>query len=94
MLLNAEQTEGVLAEVMGERARQDEKWGPQEHSPVEWISILGEEFGEASRGANESHWGPSTTASLAEYRKEMLEVAAVAVAAVEALDRWKESDNG
>ena len=43
--------EEILNEVMQERIRQNEKWGEQNHNPVEWISILLEEVGEASKEA-------------------------------------------
>ena len=32
-----------------ERARQDKKWGEQNHEPMKWACILGEEFGELQR---------------------------------------------
>ena len=69
----------VLNEVAVERAKQDAKWGEQNHVPPKWLVILGEEFGEACRGNLEN--------DLAQYRKELIEVAAVACAAVESLDR-------
>ena len=59
-------------------------------SPIEWLAILGEEYGESCQGALRSHFGGKT---LQEYRKEMVEVAAVAVAAIECLDRYIESEN-
>jgi hypothetical protein len=77
-------THNVLGEVAGERVRQDDKWGVQNWQPVEWIAILGEEYGEACRGAFEQHFHGG---SLANYREELLQVAAVAVAMVESLDR-------
>ena len=36
----------VLDDVQEERARQDEKWGTQEHGRITWAMILAEEFGE------------------------------------------------
>jgi NTP pyrophosphatase (non-canonical NTP hydrolase) len=51
----------ALAAIMAERARQDEKFGDQSaHSPVEWISILTEEVGEAAREANDLHFSPAS----------------------------------
>lgn len=84
-------SQDVLGEVLEERYRQNAKWGPQDHSPLEWIAILGEEFGEASKEALEHHWAGKHYAvdadRLQRLRKELLQVAAVAVAAVESLDR-------
>jgi len=69
----------ALSLVKAERARQDAKWGEQNHGPDTWIRILGEEYGEVCKAVNES--------DLREYRNELIQVAAVAVAAVECLDR-------
>lgn len=71
----------VIEEVLEERSRQDNKWGEQNHRPDTWIVILAEELGEAS------HAMLNILAD--KYREEMIQVAAVAVAAVEALDRGK-----
>lgn len=86
---------GVYGDVLKERLRQDEKFGPdQNHDPMVWLAILGEEYGEAARAAlhaafaiQSSPTGPSYGRHLAELREELIQVAAVAVAAVETLDR-------
>lgn len=84
-------TASVLLTVASERERQDVKWGPQNHSPIEWIAILGEEFGEASKEALEHHWAgkhyPVDPLRLLRLKDELYQVAAVAVAAIESLDR-------
>lgn len=77
-------TRMTLNDIEKERRRQDTKWGPQNHSPLEWLSILTEEVGEVAKAINEAHWGG---APLTEYRAELVQVAAVAVAAIESLDR-------
>lgn len=71
----------TLSEVLKERLRQEEKWGQQDHHPERWLSILIEEVGEAARSILEGQ--------RASYRDELVQVAAVAVAAIEALDRGK-----
>lgn len=73
----------VLYEIQQERKRQDEKWGVQNHSPIKWVVILAEEFGEVAKGALESNTG--------NYREELIQVAAVAVAMLESLDRQQQS---
>ncbi len=80
----------VLAEVLRERTRQDKKWGEQNHHPMDWLSILGEEFGEVCEAANRAQW--DTHVGEFPFRQECIEVAAVAVGIVESLDRgkWKE----
>jgi NTP pyrophosphatase (non-canonical NTP hydrolase) len=77
--------EQVLDTIRAERARQDLKWGEQHHHPLEWLSILGEEAGEACKAANEAHWRQGGNWQL--YYDELVQVAAVAVAALEDLDR-------
>lgn len=69
----------IMANVDAERDRQDEKWGPQNHSPFAWITILAEEFGEAAKAVLEG--------KEIDYHKEMIQVAAVACAAVESYER-------
>ena len=88
----------VTDEVQDERRKQDKKWGPQSHAPIEWIAILGEEFGEASKEALEHHWAgkhyPVDEFRLIRLRAELIQVAAVAVAFVESLDRNELSSAG
>ena len=87
-------TFGVCCEVEEERTRQDAKWGQQNHSPIEWIAILTEEVGEAAKEAVEMHFAnafpehyTNDAERCARYRAELIQVAAVAVAMVESLDR-------
>ncbi len=72
------QYSAVYADIAAERGRQQRLYGTQHHLPSDWISILGEEYGEVCKAYNE---GKSK-----DYRKELVEVAAVAVAAIEDLD--------
>ena len=76
--------ERVLAAIRTERARQDEKWGVQNHHPMEWLVVLMEEVGEAAQAAVEMNW---RDASPENYREELIQVAAVCVNAIECLDR-------
>ena len=80
----------ILAEIQAERARQDTKWEPQNHSVIEWCAILGEEVGEANKHALQAHFSKDVDYALAQlqaYRAELIQIAAVAVAMVESLDR-------
>lgn len=85
----------VLADISIERLRQDRLWGEQNHSPWAWYPILGEEFGEVGKeladalgGLPHSSGIPRSGAlDIAKYRTELIHTAAVAAAAVEALDR-------
>jgi len=72
-------TREILQKVANERIRQDTKWGVQNHGPFVWLAILLEEAGEAAKGALEG--------SAFKYQDELIEAAAVAVAAVECVSR-------
>lgn len=76
----------VLAEVEQERVRQHNKFGTQNHSIERWFLVLGEEYGEANTDALEAGLA-NDPRRLHRCRKELLEVAAVAVVMVESLDR-------
>ena len=96
-----EELDNVITDVKKERERQNKKWGIQDRSAVEWIAILGEEFGEASKEAVDFYFAngeskddvfmpPSEEIQaerLENLRTELIQVAAVAVQAVENIDR-------
>lgn len=85
----------ALQSVQAERNRQDEKWGDQSgNHPFEWMSILGEEYGELCEAVNETFFkngDKPERGGIDKMRKEAVQVAAVAVALIEALDK---SDHG
>lgn len=72
----------ALREIRGERAYQDCKWGTlaeHGHEPLAWIAIVRNRLDKAEAAMFDKHAGRMT------YRKEMVTVAAVAVAALEQL---------
>jgi len=77
-------------EIWHERNRQDGKWGEQNHDPFVWMTVLTEEVGEASQEALRMRFnenvGPQTIAK-ANFRKEMIQCAAVCKATIECMDR-------
>lgn len=80
----------ALDDVLAERAKQDAKWGEQNHDPIIYAAILMEEVGELAQAGiqtrfatGEGHGGVSN------IRKEAVHCAAVALAIVECLDRGK-----
>src|SRR5258708_7106276 len=81
----------VLRDVVAERLQQEVKWGPQNHKQMIWLGILAEEFGEAAKNINELHFRISVDQPEKylrnEVRKELVQMAAVAVAMIESLDR-------
>ena len=91
----------ILSEIIAERQKQDAKWGEQNHIPIEWSAILTEECGEVAKEALEYHFytkknrlSDKSASSivwqkekLSKYRTELIQVAAVAVAMLESLER-------
>jgi NTP pyrophosphatase (non-canonical NTP hydrolase) len=69
----------IMNAIAQERQRQDEKWGIQNHGDGKWAAILMEEVGEVATAI--LHNDPKN------LREELIQVAAVAAAWVEALDR-------
>jgi hypothetical protein len=79
--------EGVTSDVKEELQRQLRKWGTQTHQPLYWLGILGEEYGEAAKWIIE--WGvcrPGAETVPMLYL-ELVQIAAVAIAAAECLNR-------
>jgi len=89
----------AITDVLAERARQDAKWGEQNHDPIMYGAILMEEVGEMMQAALECKFGgPHGTPE--HLREEAVQVAAVALAIVECLDRsgagrrWRNDKRG
>lgn len=81
----------ALTPIISERHRQDAKWSKQYHDPVYWAGILTEELGEVAKEAIEiapcaARGDRTIPASLARYRAELIQLAAVAIAAIEHVD--------
>lgn len=77
-------TDVIIWNIKEERKRQDAKWGEQNHHPLYWLAILQEEVGEAAKACIEHN--------AFDYQKEMIQVAAVAIAALESLARQGETE--
>jgi NTP pyrophosphatase (non-canonical NTP hydrolase) len=80
--------ENIFEEIRKERVSQDEKYGHnRNHHPLEWMAILTEEVSEVGRGALEYHFrGAPINKETGNFREELIQVAVVAVAAVESID--------
>ena len=79
-------TTHVLREVIAEREKQHAKWGEQNHAAFCWLAILHEESGEVAQACLHDVFGGKAQGTL---RAELIQVAAVAVAFIESLDRAK-----
>lgn len=77
----------VSMEVQKERVKQDERFGEQNHDPNIYLSILTEEVGEAAKDIVDATHGDDKFRYYKAARKELIQVAAVAQAMVESLDR-------
>lgn len=82
-------TKTILVEILHERERQDEMWGEQNHHPLLWFSIIGEEFGEMCHAYNEFTFEEDGN-HLEDMQREAIQVAACCVAMLECLDRMGE----
>ena len=76
----------IWHEIQAERERQREEWGgdyhDDQHGPMEWVAILTKHAGSAMPGKLAHR-----VASIQRFRTQMVKVAAIAVAAVESIDR-------
>ena len=89
----SEFTDAILAQVAGsiylERIRQDDRWGEQNHAPEVWLAILSEEIGEMATAMLRLRFAGFPYREVQVLREEAVQVAAVAVAFIESLDRGK-----
>jgi|SRR3990172_407623 len=81
----------IFLDILRERMLQDTKWGEQNHDPVMWSAILTEEVGEMCEAATKYRFDQG---NVNQFRAEVVQVAAVAVAILECLERakWKWGD--
>lgn len=87
---NMLKTELVLQEVAQERLRQCRRWGIERWKSSQWLAILGEEYGEVCRAVYEIELMPTLEGGerwKENYREELIQVAAVAVAMIECFDK-------
>lgn len=70
----------IFNDIIKEVQRQDNKWGQDRNqTPSTWLSILVEEVGEVAKELNDTN---PTEIIAPNYRKELIEVATVAVQAI------------
>lgn len=82
-----EEHSDILYDVLNERQRQNNKFGANRtQHPFLWNTILVEEVGEASKESLDMYFSGNPDEALNKYRKELIEVAAVAIATIQDLD--------
>ena len=82
-------TDRAFVLVNRERERQKMLWGNQsDNHPFEWISILGEEFGELCEAVNETFFLNGTHPERGGPEKILLEAVQVAAVAVEIIEAF------
>lgn len=84
----------IILEILHERDRQDDKFGEQNLNPFLYGAILGEEVGEFHKAVIDAYDFNTKTYNkelLKDYRTELVQVAAVAVAMIECFDtnKWE-----
>lgn len=79
----------AIKSVLRERKAQDEKWGVQRHYPLRWLAVLLEEVGEIGEAMNDASDLRMQEVEGRIYH-EVTQVAAVAVAWLEAIHRSRE----
>ena len=82
--------EYYLSEIAKERTRQDEKFGEQNHHPLMWFSIIGEEFGEMCKAYIDFTLNDNDSNFWDAMQREAVQIAACCVAMLECLDRMAE----
>lgn len=79
----------VLADISDERERQDALFGQQNHHPAYWLALIGKQTGQLGQAVVNREWASleNRDRMTAKVREEAVQVAAVAVAMIEAIDR-------
>lgn len=89
------QTQRILAEIDEERFEQDKKWGGPEADdrlqPRDWASRIEHHVQRGLYKWNKAIETNPRDPALMDYRKELIRIAALAVAATEAFDRYRQT---
>jgi hypothetical protein len=84
----------VLEDVLDERDNQDAMFGVQNHHPAYWLALLGKQMGQLGEAIVRREWASTAdeepnpaSVALKTVRHEAIQLIAVGVAMVEAIDR-------
>jgi hypothetical protein len=82
--------ETILFEINNERVYQQKRWGDNaddtQNAPNDFVSYIAHHSTRWFNGG----FAPYSSATVAEFRRQMIKVAALAVAAIESIDRQQE----
>lgn len=98
MTADTARRESVLGDVDEERDRQVALFGVQNHHPAYWLAILGKQVGQLGEAVVQREWaskgdlGSPWHHAQNKIRDEAIQVAAVAVALAECIDRGEIPD--
>ena len=85
--------DNIFEEIKEERARQDRKFGANRtQGPFLWNTILTEEVGEVAEASLDLVFGGFSKQNYQHLREELVQVAAVAVAYIEDMERQNYAD--
>lgn len=85
--------EEIYAEIEAERQYQEVKWGnasDDRNSPWEWVSFIANYATKWMKGL----YAPLPRTDVTDFRLKMIKTAAIAVAAVESIDRQRVNNGG
>lgn len=77
----------VVEDVIMERVRQDSLFGQQNHHPAYWLALLGKQQGQLGEAVVDREWAADKVKAMDKIRHEAVQMIAVGVAMVEAIDR-------
>lgn len=84
---------GLYREVETERLIADDKHGGVEHddahAPQDWIDQVERHMSRCRVRTDGDAWGEMSTGARIQYRRQMVRVAGLAIAAIEVLDRFE-----
>lgn len=88
----------IYQQIDAERDRQDKQWGggghDDDHDARDWLNFIDEHNARAKKALAKRTGQREATPDYDEYRKQLVEVAALAVAAIEARDRVTRRKDG
>lgn len=82
-----ERQRAAIGDVLAERERQDQMWGEQAHHPAYWLAIMGKQVGQFGSAVLQREWWEDKKAAHGIMRHEAVQMAAVGLAIIEAIDR-------